>query len=107
MEKIKGSDYTELGKAFVKYAKFVVLIGADADLIEKASCTAGYTNVEKAASLEEAVETAWKHTEPGDTVVLSPGCASFDMFKDFEDRGRQFKSIVLALADRVGKKDGS
>lgn len=105
--KDKGSDYTELGKAFVKYAKFVALIGADAELIEKASRSAGYTNIEKTASLQEAVEIAWSHAKPGDTVVLSPGCASFDMFKDFEDRGRQFKSIVLSLADRAGAEDGS
>ncbi|MHB1455417.1 MAG: UDP-N-acetylmuramoyl-L-alanine--D-glutamate ligase [Armatimonadota bacterium] len=105
--KDKGSDYTELGKAFVKYAKFVALIGADAGLIEEASRAAGYTNIEKTASLREAVDAAWNHAEPGDTIVLSPGCASFDMFKDFEDRGRQFKSIVLSLASQMGVEDGS
>lgn len=105
--KDKGSDYSELGKAFVKYAKFVALIGADAGLIEDAARAAGYTNLATAASLADAVEIARKHAEPGDTVVLSPGCASFDMFKDFEDRGRQYKSIVLSLVGRAGIRDGS
>lgn len=105
--KDKGSDYTELGRAFCEFAKFVVLIGADAALIEDAARAAGYADIEKAGTLQEAVDLAWRHAEPGDTIVLSPGCASFDMFKDFEDRGRQFKSVVLALVDRVGRCDGN
>jgi len=100
--KDKGSDYGPLGESFLKYAKHVVLIGKDAPLIEEASRRAGFNEISRAGSMEEAVEMAWKQAEAGDTVVLSPCCASFDMFKDFEHRGRVFKAAVAALADREG-----
>ena len=100
--KDKGNDYALLGEAFVKHAKHVVLIGKDAPLIEKAARDAGFDRISNSASLEEAVEEAWRVAEPGDTVILSPACASFDMFKDFEHRGQVFKAAVNALADRIG-----
>ena len=100
--KDKGSDYGPLGEAFVRYAKHVVLIGKDAPLIEKAARDAGFEQISRAGSMEEAVEMAWREAERGDTVVLSPGCASFDMFNDFEHRGLVFKTAVHALAKREG-----
>lgn len=98
--KDKGLDYKLLGDAFVKHAKHVVLIGQDAQLIESASRQAGFMSISRAASMEEAVEVAWQHSIAGDTVILSPCCASFDMFDDFEHRGRVFKSAVKSLAER-------
>jgi UDP-N-acetylmuramoylalanine--D-glutamate ligase len=98
--KDKGLDYGPLGEAFAKYAKHVVLIGRDAGLLESAAKSAGFDRLSRAGSMEDAVEDAWKHSQPGDTVLLSPACASFDMFKDFEDRGRVFKTAVHALAER-------
>ena len=100
--KDKGSDYGPLGEAFVRYAKHVVLIGKDAPLIEKAARDAGFDQIGRAGSMEEAVEMAWQKAERGDTVVLSPGCASFDMYNDFEHRGQVFKATVNALAKRAG-----
>ena len=100
----KGDDYVQLGEAFNKYAKHVVLIGDDAALIEEAVNKAGFRRISHALSMEEAVEVAWRHAKPGDAIVLSPGCASFDMFKNFEHRGQVFKSAVHALADRVGNQ---
>jgi UDP-N-acetylmuramoylalanine--D-glutamate ligase len=100
--KDKGAHYAALGEAFMKYAKHVVLIGADAPLIENAARAAGYDRISHAATMEAAVEEAWQHAQSGDTVVLSPGCASFDMFNDFEHRGRVFKDAVRSLAERVG-----
>jgi len=97
----KGGDYEALAEAFVKYAKHVVLIGKDAPLIEKAALAAGFKNISKARSMEEAVNQAWERAEAGDTIVLSPGCASFDMFRDFEHRGTAFKAAVADLAARV------
>ena len=99
--KDKGSDFSRLGEAFVRHAKHVVLIGKDAPRIEEAARAAGYTRLSRAGSMEEAVQTAWGHAEIGDAVVLSPACASFDMFTDFEHRGRAFKDAVAALAERV------
>jgi len=99
--KDKGADYRLLGEAFVRHAKHVVLIGKDAPLIEKAARAAGFDKISHASTMEAAVGEAWKHAQSGDTVVLSPGCASFDMFDDFEHRGRVFKDAVKGLAARV------
>ena len=99
--KDKGSDYGPLGDAFVRHAKHVVLIGADAPLIENAARAAGFDLISHAVTLEEAVEIAWQLAESGDTIVLSPCCASFDMFKDFEHRGQVFKAAVKEIANRV------
>lgn len=100
--KDKGSDYTALGEAFLTYAKHVVLIGVDARLIEAAGKKVGFDKFSYARSMEEAVEKAWALAQPGDSIMLSPGCASFDMFRDFEHRGQVFKSAVKALVDRIG-----
>jgi UDP-N-acetylmuramoylalanine--D-glutamate ligase len=100
--KDKGADYRLMGEAFLRYARHVVLIGKDAPVIEKAARGAGFDRISNASTMEAAVNEAWKHAESGDTIVLSPGCASFDMFDDFEHRGRVFKDAVKGLAARVG-----
>lgn len=92
--KDKGADYAALGRAFRRRAKHVVLIGADAGLIEDAARRAGFHEISRAGSMREALETARSVAECGDVVVLTPGCASFDMFGSFEERGRVFKQIV-------------
>jgi len=92
--KDKGSDYTALGEAFKRMAKHVVLIGADAGLIRAAAEKAGFGAMSSAGSMREAVAMARALAEPGDAVVLSPGCASFDMFNSFEHRGQVFKDAV-------------
>jgi len=100
----KGDDYVQLGEAFNRHAKHVILIGDDAALIEEAVNKAGFRRISHALSMEDAVEVAWRHARAGDTIVLSPGCASFDMFKNFEHRGQVFKAAVRALAERVGSQ---
>jgi UDP-N-acetylmuramoylalanine--D-glutamate ligase len=70
----------------------VVLIGASAALLEQE--LRGHPRVVRADSLAGAVETAAQLAQPGGVVLLSPAYKSFDMFKDFEDRGRQFKALV-------------
>jgi UDP-N-acetylmuramoylalanine--D-glutamate ligase len=97
--KDKRSEYARLGEAFKAHAKHVVLIGADSGLIESAAREAGFDAMSRAESMEEAVEIAWQHAVPGDAIILSPCAASFDMFKDFEDRGRRFKAAVRRMAD--------
>jgi len=88
----KGLDYTCVKDIIVEKTKAVVLIGESAKKI--ASALNGSGKIIKATSLEEAVETACKLAAPGDEVLLSPMCASFDMFEDFEHRGREFKRII-------------
>lgn len=99
----KGSDFTPLGEAFKRRVKHAVLIGADADRIEEAARRAGFEAVSKAGSLREAVDIARSLAVPGDVVVLTPACASFDMFDSFEHRGLVFKQIVDDIA-RGGHK---
>jgi UDP-N-acetylmuramoylalanine--D-glutamate ligase len=60
---------------------------------------AGTTRIERAADLAEAVQTAHRLATAGTTVLLSPACSSFDMFRDFEDRGDQFASLVRQLPE--------
>ena len=74
-----------------------VLIGETAGLIRNSLERVGFTNVTQAGSMREAVETARKMASKGWCVLLSPACASFDMFKDYEERGRVFKQIVKEL----------
>lgn len=95
--KDKGSDFTEFAKALKEKAKAVVLIGIDREMIDEKLIGLGYENITKAETLKEAVFIAKEKASQGDCVVLTPGCASFDMFKSFEDRGHQYIDIVNSL----------
>ena len=92
----KGQDFTALRDALTKYAKVAVLIGEDRAVIEKA--IAGTTTLLHAESLKEAVELCQQNTQANDVVLLSPACASFDMFKGYSERGHQFVECVNTLA---------
>jgi UDP-N-acetylmuramoylalanine--D-glutamate ligase len=76
----------------LRHVEAVVLMGASADLLARE--LADHPKVERANSLEEAVELAAARARPGGVVLLSPAYKSFDMFKDYEDRGRRFKALV-------------
>jgi UDP-N-acetylmuramoylalanine--D-glutamate ligase len=91
----KGSDFSPLHDLFKKQVKLLILIGKAADKMAKALGTA--TETVFARTLQDAVKIASARAARGDAVLLSPACASFDMFKDFEDRGRQFKEAVKTL----------
>lgn len=91
----KGQDFTPLRSSIEKYAKVVVLIGEDASVIEQA--IQGATKILHAATLKEAVELCQRETQAEDVVLLSPACASFDMFKSYNDRGQQFVACVNSL----------
>jgi UDP-N-acetylmuramoylalanine--D-glutamate ligase len=93
----KGSDFTPLRPVVEGRVKALVLIGEAREKIAKA--LAGAAPVHGADSMEEAVRRAAALAAPGDVVLLSPACASFDMFRDFEDRGRAFKGAVRALTE--------
>lgn len=98
----RGLDLGELARGIVKHQenlRRVVIIGQSAPHIEKALSVHGFTNYDvlKDASMKQIVNHAKAAAHPGDRVVLSPGFASFDMFKNFEDRGIQYKEAVNAL----------
>lgn len=91
----KGAEFGRLTDLVSERVKAAILIGEAAPAMERAF--AGRTAVERAGSLREAVRAAAAIARSGDVVLLSPACASFDMFEDFEDRGRAFKHEVEAL----------
>ena len=93
----KGSDYDEWIASFGERVKALILLGQTADKIEEAARKAGFTNILRAASMEEAVALSAKAAAPGDAVLLSPACASWGMFKNYEERGRIFKELARAL----------
>jgi UDP-N-acetylmuramoylalanine--D-glutamate ligase len=92
----KNQDFTPLAAAFRGKVRHAVLIGRDAALIARA--LAGVCTLERCASLPEAVQAAARAARPGDTVLLSPACASFDMFSDYAERGAVFAHAVRELA---------
>jgi UDP-N-acetylmuramoylalanine--D-glutamate ligase len=94
----KGIDYRVIIDAAKNKVKQIVLIGEAKDKI--ADCLKGEFPVEMASSLEEAVNKTYGLAKPGYSVLFSPMCSSFDMFTDYEERGRVFKKIVLELAKR-------
>jgi len=89
----KGADFTPLTKVVAQHCRAVVLIGRDAPLIAEVLTVA----VHYANSMEDAVTQAASLAEPGDAVLLSPACASFDMFNHYEHRGQVFEEVVRQL----------
>jgi len=92
----KGNDYSELFKVVSKKVKAIVCLGKDNSKIIEAFKDKVPTIVET-TSMEEAVRSSYYLAKKGETVLLSPACASFDLFKNYEDRGRQFKQAVRNL----------
>ncbi len=90
----KGSSYDEWIEAFDGKVKELVLIGETREKIAKTAKEHGFSNITMADSLEEAVDVCFSHAGPGDAVLLSPACASWGMFTDYEERGRIFKEIA-------------
>ncbi|HUH25077.1 MAG TPA: UDP-N-acetylmuramoyl-L-alanine--D-glutamate ligase [Flavobacterium sp.] len=92
----KGNDYDELMSLVHEKVKAIVCLGIDNEKIKQAF--GGIVDVMlEASSMEEAVKQASRLAEEGDTVLLAPACASFDLFKSYEDRGTQFKNEVTKL----------
>ena len=92
----KGNDYTCLVPLAKDKVKAIVCLGPDVKKFHE-SFEGIVPEIHDTMSMKEAVETASKLADSGDVVLLSPCCASFDLFKNFEDRGRQFKEVVRSL----------
>jgi UDP-N-acetylmuramoylalanine--D-glutamate ligase len=93
----KGGDYLPLAGPVKDKVAHLVLIGEAADRIEAA--LGALTDTVRAATLEEAVLVARRLTPPGGSVLLSPGCSSFDMFRSYAERGEVFVRAVQALPE--------
>jgi len=99
----KGQDFTPLARAVAMHARAVVLIGRDAPLIREALAGAGVPLVEAGMSMEDAVRQAMGNAQEGDAVLLSPACASFDMFRDYKHRADVYIDAVQELAADRGE----
>jgi UDP-N-acetylmuramoylalanine--D-glutamate ligase len=100
----KGQDFSPLGPAVAAHARAVVLIGRDAALIEAVLAGRG-VEVKHARTMEDAVDCAYECACAGDAVLLSPACASYDMFRSYVHRGECFVKAVRALVqDREARR---
>ncbi len=93
----KKSDFTEWIQAFNGKVNYLILLGDTADQIEDTARKCGFTNIVRVTTLQEAVEEASHLAKEGEAVLLSPACASWDMFKSYEQRGDLFKEYVNNL----------
>lgn len=91
----KGADLSSLREPVKRFVKSLVLIGVDAEKFE--TLLDATSSLYKEGSLEEAVRRAYSLAQPGDVVLLSPACASFDMFRSYEHRGEVFNKEVMSL----------
>ena len=92
----KGNDYNMLKDLVKEKVKAIICLGTENEKIHKAFSSI-VPSIVDANSADEAVKRAYQLSKNGDVVLLSPACASFDMFENFEDRGRQFKKAVRSL----------
>ncbi|HNR12868.1 MAG TPA: UDP-N-acetylmuramoyl-L-alanine--D-glutamate ligase [Thermodesulfobacteriota bacterium] len=97
----KGGDYSVLSTDIQRRTRTLIAFGEAAEKFTK--LFGSLTPTQSAATLEEAVALAYASAKPGDVVLLSPGCASFDLFSNYEERGRVFKDLVQNLADSVSR----
>lgn len=97
----KGADFSPLTPAFKKHISFLVTIGRDASLLEKVAEEAGIKS-QRANDIEQAINFAYTQCEKDDVVLLSPACASFDMFASYVDRGEKFIEAVRSLCESGG-----
>lgn len=95
----KGSTYEEWIATFPGKVKKLILMGQTADKIEACARSMGFTEIVRVSSMEEAVSYCYQNAVNGDAVLLSPCCASWGMFKNYEERGEIFKTLVRALPD--------
>jgi UDP-N-acetylmuramoylalanine--D-glutamate ligase len=98
----KVHDFSVLAQTIAKRGADLVVMGEAAEEIAAAARAAGVGVIERAADLSEAVARAQRHARAGDVVLLSPACASFDMFRNMAERGRSFKEITRRLAPSKG-----
>jgi UDP-N-acetylmuramoylalanine--D-glutamate ligase len=93
----KGQDFSGLVKSFPGKVKELILLGRDARMISDACDAIGYTDYTFCKDMEECVRQAAQDAAPEDVVLLSPACASWDMYDNFEQRGNHFRDCVNRL----------
>ena len=97
----KGQDFTSLKTAVAQHCRAVILIGRDAKIIRHTLQDTGVMLMD-AKDMDEAIVLAWSQAQAGDQVLLSPACASLDMYKNYAHRAQVFIDAVFALAEQEG-----
>lgn len=95
----KGSDFNEFIESFSGKVKSLVLIGETSQILKKTAIAHGFTDIHLVENIDEAVRVSASLSKSGDSVLLSPACASWDMFKSYEQRGEKFKDSVYKLEE--------
>jgi UDP-N-acetylmuramoylalanine--D-glutamate ligase len=95
----KGADFASYAAAAKDRVKVLIVLGVTAPKIRAAAESAGIARIDTASDMQGAVRRAYDAAEPGDTVLLSPACASWDMYKNFEERGDDFRRLATALKE--------
>jgi UDP-N-acetylmuramoylalanine--D-glutamate ligase len=98
----KGQDFTPLAAPLARHARAVALIGRDADLVQQA-IDGNHLTIQKHTTLEDATRWCFEQAQAGDAVLLSPACASLDMFRNYEHRAQVFVATVQAAATERGE----
>lgn len=93
----KGTPLSDFMQTVRSHTKELILLGAAAERFEEAAREAGVSSIHRVSSMKEAVLLGQKLAKPGDVVILSPACSSFDMYKNMEERGMDFKKNVKSL----------
>ena len=95
----KGSDFEELLKVYASKGKALILLGATSNKLAAAASELEIAPVFLASDMESAVSKAYELSEEGDNILLSPACASWDMYKNYEERGDHFRELVRKLME--------
>ena len=98
----KGQDFAPLAAPLARHGRAVALIGRDAAVVEAAIAGCGLAALQRFDRLETATRWAFEQARPGDAVLLSPACASLDMFRNYEHRAQVFVEAVQAIAAEQG-----
>ena len=93
----KGNDYSEIASLVREKVHTLIFMGVDNSKLNEFFTIHSNCKIIDTNSIEDAVKSAYEVAKQGDTVLLSPCCASFDLFKNYEDRGEQFKAVVKKL----------
>ncbi len=93
----KGSNFNELIESFKNKVVELILLGETSEIIKEIALKNSDCNVTIVKNMKEAVSLSYKRANDGDVVLLSPACASWDMYESFEHRGREFKELVSDL----------